>query len=347
MTGPSISAQLNLHPNDVDFIAHTLPHQIRTWSPQVDRIHVTIDTHGVSSGHYGARNLKEKLARLRTVLRDIARTTPSLVVDEVDYSTQARSRVARYWFDADDMPIKAWNGSPFYAYLFGLSATQADYIVHFDGDMLFGGGSASWMAEAIERLRSDPGCAFVCPHPGPPREDGQLIGHRHIRPVGGTPFSPIEREGDERSYRFSFVSTRIFATGVREMRERLGQHLRLVEPNAKERLYARLINAPSHTIELERLLSRAMTDAGCTRIDMLGREPGMWSLHPLDRGETFVAALPGLIEAAESDALPPEQRGRYNVSVSRQAPRRIPLRLRRWTRYGMNFLERKLSRSPH
>ena len=343
--GSNISAQLNLHPNDLGFVPHILPHQIRVWGPQVKRIHVTLDTHGLASGHYRTEGMDEKLKAMRALLADMATEHPKLVVDEVDYSDAARKRIARRWLDADDLPVKAYNGSPIYAYLYGMAAVETDYVVHFDGDMLFGGGSTTWASEAIARLESDPRCVVVNPFPGPPREDGEIYGHIGLRPVVNGPFGAPEREGEAMSYRAPFVSTRILVTGIDLLRSRLGSNLRPTRPNVKERAYAHLIGAPTTSINLERLLSLAITRSGCYRVDMLGSAPGMWSLHPLDRGPAFIAGLPALIEAVENDALPNAQRGRYDIGTRGTGKdQRLPARMKRWSRYGVDYLKRQLGR---
>jgi hypothetical protein len=44
---------------------------------------------------------------------------------------------------------QAFDGGPFHAYVYGLLKAEADYVVHMDSDMLFGGGSQKWLDEAI------------------------------------------------------------------------------------------------------------------------------------------------------------------------------------------------------
>ena len=311
MDRPTVCAQLNVHPNDIGYVPVLLPHQVRAWAPQVERIHVTLDTHGAVAGHYKAVDMEAKLARMRETLAAIAADEPKLVIDEVDPSPEARARVARQWFGRDDMPLKAWNGSPIYAYLFGMSATGADQVVHFDGDMLFGGGSTDWVAEALDVLHEEDDCAFVSPLSGPPHPDGELIGQgEHWK---DTRFGPIE--GRERAYRFNTVSTRIFLTSITLLKERLGGPVPMRAPGLKEWLFAALLENPRETIELERMLAEAMAASGLCRIDMLGSAPGMWTLHPPYRSDEFYARLPELVHRVETGDLPEGQLGRYDLGA--------------------------------
>ena len=75
-----------------------------------------------------------------------------LQITDVDYSETAQRAVARYFFDREAIPPKAWDGGYFYSLFYGLFAANARYVMHFDGDMMFGGGSKTWMQEAIAWL---------------------------------------------------------------------------------------------------------------------------------------------------------------------------------------------------
>ena len=56
-----------------------------------------------------------------------------------------------------------------------------------------------------------------------------------------------------------------------------------------------------------------MRRQGLVRVDFLGQEPGLWSLHPVWRSPGFLKALPALIRRVESGDLPEEQLGDYDV----------------------------------
>ena len=338
-----VCAQLNIHPNDIHTVPLLLPHQIRVWGPQVDRIHVTLDTHGVMAGHYKAVGLPEKLTSMRAALEEIGRDEPKLVVDEVDYSQDTKRAIARKWFDRESVPIKAWTGSPFYAYLYGMEVVDADFIVHFDGDMLFGGGSTTWVSEAIATMRNDPSVAFVGPHPGPPRRDGRILdqgkdwrGKASYEPAGEGAFS------------FDTVSTRIFMTSPALLRERMNGRLPWLPTKQRERLFASLLEIENEAGEFEQLLSEAMQSHGLRRIDMLGSAPGLWSLHPPFRNDEFVSRLPEFIERAEEGDMPDDQRGRYDLGpplIDWSQTRREKGRAARWRAHVKHVVKRFFRRT--
>jgi hypothetical protein len=63
----------------------------------------------------------------------------------------------------------------------------------------------------------------------------------------------------------------------------------------------------------ETTLSNAMQEHGLLRIDYLGTPPGMWSVHPVQRGHAFNANLPRLIRELENGAHPEAQKGRFEL----------------------------------
>ena len=133
-----VAAQISMYPMDFRHVEHLLAHQIRVWGPMVDRIVVTVDTHRSKAGRYRGTHFDDYLTRLRELVADIATHCPTLEMHEVDYGKKAKREVAQAFFGCDDIPVKAWDGGPFYAYFFGLLHADARYVVHFDGDMLFG-----------------------------------------------------------------------------------------------------------------------------------------------------------------------------------------------------------------
>jgi hypothetical protein len=166
--------QINMAPLDIRYISQTLPHQLRMLGGQVDEIQFTLDTHHSGGTRYSTENHAEKLSELRRYLESVCKAVPEASVVEVDYSQSSISAVARAFTGGDFVPKKAWNGSPFHAYLYGVLRARNDYVFHIDSDMLFGGGSQRWVAEAIDLLDRNKNVLACYPLGGPPRQDGQL-----------------------------------------------------------------------------------------------------------------------------------------------------------------------------
>jgi hypothetical protein len=66
----------------------------------------------------------------------------------------------------------------------------------------------------------------------------------------------------------------------------------------------------------EDILSFSVRRAGFLRIDFLGQEPGMWSIHPPYRNAVFYERLPLLIRNIEQGELPDAQLGDYDINDS-------------------------------
>lgn len=322
-----VAAQISMYPMDYPHAALLLPHQIRVWSPMVDRILVTIDTHRSRSGRYRGNRFDEYRTKLLQLARDLQRDTPKLDVIEVDYDAAARREVAQAYFGVDDIPVKAWDGGPFYAYFYGMHHSRARHIVHFDGDMLFGGGSRTWVEEAIAFTEQDPTVLLTGPFPGPPAADAAIHGH-------GLPAPARTDVAGALAYRFQSVSTRIFMLDMERLRATLGT-FPLLPPSALQRIKSHLLGNPPQVREAEVVLGMVLRQHGLYRVDLLGAAPGLWSLHPPYRGEGFYRELPALIAAVEAGHIPDAQRGHYDVHdsiIDWSSQRAATRRHKRWLR---------------
>jgi hypothetical protein len=297
-----VTLQINLAPPDLKHVRYTLPHQLRRWAPQVDEILLTVDVHR-SRGRYG-EGWEEGRVGLRALLDECCQAYPRARALEVDYAQEVATRLSRAYFGGQPIPLKDYAGAPFYAYIFGIDAAQHEYVLHMDSDMLFGGGGAGWIEEAVGLLAAR-GDVFACnPLPGPPTADGTLRSQ------------VLEREpSPSLAYRARGVSTRILLLDRRRLRERLAPITIWPAPTKRQYLQAWLDgNPPKHT--LEDCISRAMAKQGLLRIDFLGAAPGMWSLHPPFRSPQFYVQLPRLIEQIETGVVPEGQRGDHDLNDS-------------------------------
>jgi hypothetical protein len=306
-----IAAQMSTYPMDVGHVEHLLPHQIRAWSAAVDRFVVTIDTHQTRSGRYHVTNFATNLERLRKLIKDAASRYSGLEVYDVDYSAAMRREVARYFFNVDSIPIKAWDGGPFYSYFFGLYVSNARYVMHFDGDMLFGGQSALWMRDAMACMEQRADVLVTAPFPGPPRADEQIFGHQQV--VRG--FRPRREPLPHLAYRHQDVSTRAFMIDLQRFKRILGA-FPLSRPTPVQQLKARLLGHSPEVLPAEVVMSDALQKNGLYRIDLVGSPPGMWSLHPPFRSMEFYRRLPEFIRAVETGNVPEGQRGHYDLNDS-------------------------------
>lgn len=303
-----VTLHISVAPVDWRQAEHILPHQLMQWGAQVTDVQFTLDLHR-SKGRYGVAGT-EPLARLRDILDRLCQQYPHAHVEEVDYSPAAAAAVADRFFGGQHVPKKNHYGGPYYAYFYGWHTARHDVVLHLDSDMLFGGGSQGWVREGMELLASRPDVVMCSPHPGPPPRRTGLLPHQ----LAAHGPSATQEQADPPSYRMAGCSTRLFMLDRRSFISRLGP-LPVERPRLKSHLRARV---EGHVpVELPELtISRRMRTKGQWRVDFLGEEPGMWSLHPALRSEEFYDALPTLVSRIESGDIPDAQRGDFDVNDS-------------------------------
>jgi hypothetical protein len=307
-----ITLQINVAPSDHWHIRASLEHHLRIWGPQVDEILFSIDTLR-SPGRRGAE-WDEGRPRLAAVLTDIRTHHPNIRAIDVEYGAEQSALVSREFFGGASIPKKDCFGAPFYAYLHGLHAASNRFVLHLDADMLFGGGHASWGKEAIAAMQARPDVLFCGPLPGPPTADGKIaasIARRHhtTQRYGSL---PIPQQFPTLAYGFTHMSTRVFLLD----RQRFASHVGALKPMRLLRpTYPRGLGHPPF-YPLETVFSRAMRRHKLIRLNMLGKAPGMWYVHPPARSSELERELPRLIERVERGNVPPEQFGDDQMNVS-------------------------------
>lgn len=294
--------QINVAPPDLGHAGHVLSHQLRTWAGQVDEVLFTYDTTPPARGRFGTA-WEEQRPGMDALLAGLCDQYPHARIGEVDASPVAQQAVAKSFLTGDRVPAKDSRGGPMYAYFFGWHDAAHDLVLHSDSDLLYGGGSPTWLAEASRVLDQHEDVLFAGPLPGPPRPDGTLLGQPGARPFGTMPYA----------FAFPTVSSRVFLFDRTRAIARLGP-LPLRPPVLRRsRIKARINGHPPFAMP-EQMFSRALQERHAHRVDLLGTGPGMWSLHPAARSPNFYAALPELVARVERGDMPDAQRGVYDVS---------------------------------
>jgi hypothetical protein len=295
----SATLQVNLVPQDVDHAERILPHQLRVWENQVREVVLSVDRKA-SRGERFARADAEQGIRFDALLARITAESGKVRIVPVDYSAAAKQVVADAYFGGAHVPDKDFRSGPFYSYFHGLHAATSEFVFHSDSDMLYGGGSQTWMQEACELIASREDVLFANPLPGPPTRSGDLTGQEVYEPV---------REG-RHQFKFEHVSTRLFLTARASLRNLAP--IPITRYGGARQFVAGVVRKQPNFDVPEDLLSAQMKDRG-HRIDFLGEPPGMWAVHPLRRPPPFYRALPRLIERVESGDMPASQQGKYDL----------------------------------
>ncbi len=297
-----VTLQINLAPTDLPHARHIVPHQLRQWAGQVNEVLLTLDLHR-SRGRFSAA-WTERLPGMRQLLADLCAEYPHAHVCEEDYSEAMRMRLAESFFGRRRPPEKDWNGGPFYSYFYGLQCAQHDYVLHMDSDMMYGGGSQTWVAEAV-RLLAEHSMVVACnPLPGPPTTDGAL----RSQTLDPFPYSSI-------AYSVPRLSSRIFLLDRARFHRLFPAIPLLAAPTRLRAWQARLEGNPPFGLP-EETISLMMMKQHILRVDFLGEAPGMWSVHPPYRSAEFYARLPELIACIEAGDVPERQRGVHDMNDS-------------------------------
>ena len=297
----NVTLQINLAPTDLRHAREILPHELRQLGDQVAEILLVMDLN--RNRMVDPAVWEQGQAGLRALAQELGERYPHLRLLDVDASPAVAQQVADVFSGGQLIPEKDWRGAPIYAYFFGLWAAQHDYIFHMDSDMMFGGGSTTWVAEAVELLRSRPDVLLCSPLPGPPTADGELTAQT-------LPREPL----DSLAYRAEQVSSRVFMLDRARFRSAAGA-VEVFAP-ARHKVWMAQLDGYTPFECAETMLSRALTRSGLVRIDFLGQEPGMWAVHPPYRSELFYDRLPNLIRRIELGDVTEAQRGNYDVDDS-------------------------------
>jgi hypothetical protein len=315
-----VTLEITLAPPDLRHAEHVLPHQLRTWSAQVDEILCVIDLRPVPGRPDPTWDSNG--GRLIELVDGCCASYPHARRRNVDYGSEFADAISAFFLAGRPVPAKTYRGGPFFAYLFGLHVATHDHVLHLDSDIMFGGGSQTWMQEALQLLDSRPDALVCQPYPCPPRSDGRVYA------AGAEP-----EPGSVPTLRFKTITTRYFLIDRRRFHERIGSFAVRPHPPVVTRVgliewlrgigdlplrdRLRPLKLVTPRIDLpERLLGEAMTAAGMYRLDYLGREPGMWTLHPRERTNAYYEFLPELIDRIERGEVTDEQRGHYDLDAS-------------------------------
>jgi hypothetical protein len=296
-----VTLQITLAPTDLPHAKHILPHQLRQWAAQVDEVLLIIDTHK-SHGRF-ALGWEERLPKLQRLVEGYISKYSNVRCLEVDYSTDTIADVSSMFLGGRKMPKKDYRGGPFYSYFFGLFASKHRYFFHIDSDLMFGGGSRTWVKEAVQLMVSRPDIFSCDPLPGPPNYDGTL------------PRESAERDSfSHLAFRLSCFSTRLFFLDKLQFTSKIGT-LRPEYASPKGVVKALKEGNPPYAAP-ENIITRAMVKRRLFRVAFMGNSNGVWSLHPPQRSKIFYQQLESIIDHVERGDIPVGQRGDYDLNES-------------------------------
>jgi len=318
---PGVTLQISLAPSDARIAGVMLPHQIRQWGVHAGEVLLALDLRPVQGRGRLTTDWASGKRALLDIVEGLRAAHPTIRVVEIDYSPGTARHLADRYFGGRPIPRSDHRSRPFYCYYAALDAAVNDHVLHIDSDILCGGGSSTWLGEAVNVLETRSEIMAVNPLPGPPTDNLELTAQR------GEPV-----EGMRGAYLFDQISTRVFLMDRRVL-ARLRPPRMMMPRRARDTARALLYGRPLAPFA-EDVMTAQMRTAGLRRFDFLGEPPGWWSLHPPYRSERFFAALPEVVRMVEEDDLPAGQRGDYelNESIIDWSDALAVLRATRWRR---------------
>lgn len=284
---------------DTRFMLQTIPHLVRACRFPFARRSLMLDT-----APLGRRfRRKPGVGTAEELLACCAQLLEAGVVDAVspiNYSPEYRRHTYRKHF-ADPMRQTHSNGGyPILGSIAAIEESQADFLVHFDSDMLLYQDSGySWIDEGIALLQQYPDLLAVLPRSGPPRPDGRLQQQEET----GEAVEPDPRG----IYCFKTFTSRVFLID----RQRFDSLLPLRTRLPLIELLRNYLTNHNTMPEWETMIGYRLQETALVRADLMSTRA--WTLHPDERGERFEAALPGVIARIEAGDFPAAQGGYYDL----------------------------------
>jgi hypothetical protein len=284
---------------DTRFMLRTIPHLVRTCRFPFARRFLMVDTAPLGR-RYGRKpgiGTAEELQACCTQLLQ-AGVVDALV--PIDYSPDTRRRIYRKHFAGPMRQTHSHGGYPILGSIEAIEGSRADYLVHFDSDMLLHQDPGfSWIDEGIKQLRAHPDLLAVLPRSGPPHPDGRLRQQEET----GEAYQPDARG----IYCFKTFTSRVFLVD----RQRFDRLLPLRPRLPVLDLLRNYLTARSTMPEWETMIGYRLQETAFVRADLSSTRA--WTLHPDERGERFEAALPDLIARIQAGYYPAGQGGYYDL----------------------------------
>jgi len=283
---------------DVNWIDEMISHISRTHRHQVDGIVVFIDTAPLGPA-YRDRPGVGTLGDLRSIL---SRLQGGGVVDDVRdlcYEPKTRKHLYQKYFGRDLRVTHNFRGYPVLGSLFSIDTVDAEYVLHFDSDMLIHTSPGShWVRDGLELLTAHDEVMFVSPRSGPPREDQTLFQQG------------VDYDVKERYYAFKTFTSRKYLYSKSKFAQLLPISPQYI--SWKRRLW-QAVTRKSALWNWEIMVSRALEESPFVRADL--KSDDCWTLHTPDHGERFVKHLPEIVAKVEAGWFPEEQAGDFDLKL--------------------------------
>jgi hypothetical protein len=285
--------------SDFNFIPDTLPALLRLASRSKSEIYVNLDT-TTPTGFLGTNLNQSTLVEIKGKLERIKRNHYFNLVQSKSPKKE-RLKLSTEAMGYSYPQTHCFRGYPILDSFKQFTDSYADYILHFDCDMIFyEAPNFSWIKEGIRVMEENEDILCVLPKGGPPKKN-------HTLNQGTTPYHYDKKRG---LYLFKNFTSRHYLIH----RERFLSLLPM-KPlwlSWREPLKSRFLGY-GKMLCWEAIVEKALECSSFWRADLMSDDA--WSLHPVDRSVHFYKLLPKIIDCVHRNQFPEKQRGHFDLNL--------------------------------
>lgn len=307
MAIPSCSLWIMVARTDVSFMMNTIPHLVRMSNFPFEEKVLAIDTAPLS-GEKVNRPGVGTMEELRNCTQMLLNNGVVDRIIDINYDPEFHRRVFCKHFGTYIRYTHNYKGYPILGSMFKIEECRSDYMLHFDSDMLlYQQANYSWIQEGMELMNKHPEIMSIRPLTGPPAPNKTM---KQYYPYTKNPAG---------FYGFKFFGSRAYMINRQRFDKLLpipiiwrsyrNKWLNQLPVGIKTRLNNLANKSALDSWEI--MVSRQLEATDYIRATLCN--PNAWTLHPKDRSEEFIQALPKIIERIEKGDYPSEQAGHYDL----------------------------------
>lgn len=306
-----VTLQINLSAGDINYAALTVPALVKHHQDIKNRL-LVVDCCRPQKTKIvdpDIRFPKEKFEqRVKQIVSISERLLNANIVTQVYYLWPGNSiidELSKKYLRGLYKTTHSAGGTGNMSYWVGLELPETKYVLHYDGDiLLYQRPGYSWVNEAIELLDQRPEAVFAVPRLCPP-VIGQDTRTSDIPSLHEG--RPLKNFSDH--WENDWFSTRYFLCD----RNKLKGYLPLVRGMVMIELLLRKYGRRAFPIDPEILMFKSMAPRKAKRIIL--KNQNAWTIHPVDKSDFFIKALPNIISLTESGITPTKQHGYEDMQL--------------------------------
>lgn len=303
-----ITLQINLSPGDADYAHLTVPALVANHKHIKERL-LIIDCLKAKktkifdpAKRYMEPIYSSRLTKIKLIARKLLKDKVVSKVYLLEEGDPLIEYTSKKYFSNIVKETHEYGGIGITSYLAGLEISKTQFVLHFDGDMLFyQKENFNWSEKAIEYLEKNSDCISVSPGSAP------LNGLNINKPSYDIWSNyKIVPEG----YKDEFFSARQFLID----KEKLSKLLPVMKGfTLLETLLVKYLRR-GYPRAVENVFFKRFKNAGKYRFIM--DSENCWTLHPLDKPSSYINLLPEIIFSINKGTVPKSQVGYENIKLN-------------------------------